>query len=241
MSNTLTQAEQKALVGTYAVDTLIQQGKIFSGMKIGLGTGSTAIMAVKRLAECLNEGTLKDIKAVVTSFQTSIACEEWGIPVYSLNSKEIEGKLDLAIDGADEIDTEKNLIKGGGAAHLREKIVEYNANELVIIADASKKVSSLGTKFPLPVEVVEEARVPVTKELEKLGAKVTLREGIKKAGPVITDNGNLILDCLWENPVNPALMENIINALVGVVENGFFTKKKPTVFVVNSTGTVEIF
>lgn len=241
MSNTLTQAEQKALVGTYAIDTLIQQGKIFSGMKIGLGTGSTAIMAVKRLAECLNDGTLKDIKAVVTSFQTSIACEEWGIPVYSLNSKEIGGVLDLAIDGADEIDTEKNLIKGGGAAHLREKIVEYNSKELVIIADETKKVATLGTKFPLPVEVIEDARIPITKALEKLGAKVTIREGVKKAGPVITDNGNLILDCLWENPVDPKYMEDTINDIVGVVENGFFTKKNPTVFVVNNTGTVEIF
>ena len=142
---------------------------------------------------------------------------------------------------ADLAATEKHCDRRMLAFKEIEKLVEYNAAKLVIIADASKKVSSLGTKFPLPVEVVEEARVPVTKELEKLGAKVTLREGVKKAGPVITDNGNLILDCLWENPVNPAFMENTINALVGVVENGFFTKKKPTVFVVNSTGTVEIF
>ena len=230
--------EQKVLAATTAVDTLIKEGKIFSGMKIGLGTGSTAMPAVKRLAERIADGTLSGVKAVVTSFQTQLACEEYGIPVYTLNDKAIEGHLDLAIDGADEIDQKNNLIKGGGAAHLREKIVEYNAGFLAIVADGSQDVETLGTKFPLPVEIIADARVPVIKALEKLGATCTVREGVKKAGPVITDNGNMVLDCLWKSPVDPAEMEEKIDAITGVVECGFFTKNKPVAFIAKEDGTV---
>lgn len=234
----LSQSEQKTLVANFAIDTLIERKKIFSGIKIGLGTGSTAMPAVRRLAERIADGTLKDIKAVVTSFQTQLACEEFGIPVYSLNDKAIGGRLDLAIDGADEIAPDKAVIKGGGAALLREKIVEYNAKVFVVIGDSSKAVKTLGTKFPLPVEIIADARVPVQKALEKLGAKCVLREGVRKAGPVITDNGNQILDLLWEKPVDPKLMEKKINEIVGVVENGFFTKNRPIVFVAQEDGSV---
>lgn len=231
--------EQKVLAATTAIDVLIQEGKIFSGMKIGLGTGSTAMPAVKRLSERIEDGTLKDIKAVATSFQTTLACEELGIPVYTLNDRAIAGHLDLTIDGADEIDLNNNLIKGGGAALLREKIVAYNSTNYAIVADESKAVETEGTKFPLPVEIIGEARVPVMKELEKLGAKSVLREGVKKAGPVITDNGNMILDCTWENPVDPAEMEEKINRITGVVECGFFTKLKPVAFIAHADGKVE--
>ena len=236
----ITKDEQKVLAATTAVDTLIKEGKIFSGKKIGLGTGSTAMPAVKRLAERIADGTLKDVKAVVTSFQTQLACEGFGIPVYTLNDKCIGGHLDLSIDGADEIDQKNNLIKGGGAAHLREKLVEYNSSFLAIVADSSKDVQSLGTKFPLPVEVISDARVPVIKELEKLGASCVLREGVKKAGPVITDNGNMILDCTWKAPVDPAEMEEKINKITGVVECGFFTKIHPVAFIAREDGTVTV-
>ncbi|MEE0998588.1 MAG: ribose-5-phosphate isomerase RpiA [Treponemataceae bacterium] len=242
--NKLSQSEQKVLVATTAIDRLFEKGLIFSGMKIGLGTGSTAMPAVKRLAELIDEGKIKDIKAVATSFQTTLACEELKIPVFSLSSSEIGGKLDLAIDGADEISAENHLIKGGGAAHLKEKLVEYNAEKLVIIADESKVVEDLGTVFPLPVEVIPEARLSVMQALEVLGANCKIREGVKKAGPVVTDNGNLIIDCLWDkvdgkSPVNPMLLEDEINKIVGVVENGFFTKKMPLVFIGKADGSVE--
>ncbi len=236
----LTQSEQKVLAASTAIDTLIGQKKIFSGMKIGLGTGSTALPAVKRLAERIADGTLSDIKAVVTSFQTENYCKDLGIPVYTLNDREIEGELDLAIDGADEITPENHLIKGGGAAHLLEKIVEYNSKELVIVADESKSVAHVGTKFPLPVEIVPGARKAVEKALAKLGAKCVLREGVRKCGPVITDNGNQILDCTWEKPVNPVEMEEKIDGITGVVEVGFFTKIRPTAFIAHADGSVEI-
>jgi ribose 5-phosphate isomerase A len=235
----INQNEQKVLAAVTAIDTLIKEGKIFSGIKIGLGTGSTAMPAVKRLSERIKDGTLKDVKAVATSFQTTVACQELGIPVYSMNDMTIGGSLDLAIDGADEVGPGNSLIKGGGAALLREKIIAYNSKEFVIVADESKVVESHGTKFALPVEIIAEARVSIIRELEKLGAECILRQGVRKAGPVVTDNGNMILDCTWENPVNAAEMEDKIDSITGVVECGFFTKNVPSVFVAHADGTVE--
>ncbi|MBD5440598.1 MAG: ribose-5-phosphate isomerase RpiA [Treponema sp.] len=232
----LSQQEQKELVARTAIDSLIEQKKIFSGMKIGLGTGSTAMPAVRRLAERIADGTLKNVLAVVTSFQTANLCDDLGIPVYSMNDRAISGKLDLAIDGADEIAPDNSVIKGGGAALFREKIVAYNSKIFVVIADSSKVVKTLGTKFPLPVEILEEARVPVVNAIAKLGGECVLRQGIRKAGPVITDNGNQLLDVLWKKSVDPAAMEKKINAITGVVENGFFTRKKPIVFVADEKG-----
>ncbi len=236
----MTQSEQKILVANTAIDNLIENGKIFSGMKIGLGTGSTALPAVKRLSERINDGTIKDIKAVVTSFQTENYCKDLGIPVYTLNDREIGGSLDLTIDGADEIDGNNNLIKGGGAALLLEKIVAYNSKNYVIVADESKSVNTLGTKFPLPVEIIGAARLSIENELKKIGASCVLREGTRKCGPVITDNGNQVIDCTWNNPVNPVELEDYIKKIPGVVEVGFFTKLKPIAFISHSDGFVEI-
>ena len=236
----LSQAEQKKLVGVYAVDKLLEEGLIFSGMKIGLGTGSTAMPAVERLAHHLHSGTIKDIKAVATSFQTTIACEQLGIPVYSMNATVIGGQLDLAIDGADEISPENHLIKGGGAALLLEKIVAYNAKQFVVVADSSKDVPHLGTGFALPVEIIAEARSSLVRQLEELGAQCSLREGVRKAGPVVTDNGNLILDLLWKAPVDAASLEDRIKGLVGVVEVGFFTKNKPRCYIARKDGSVTV-
>lgn len=241
-NETLSRDEQKVRAARYAIEDLYKRGLIRSGMKIGLGTGSTAMPAVARLAELIRDEGLSDIKAVATSFQTTIACENLGIPVFSMNSREIGGLLDLAIDGADEVSPAKHLIKGGGAALLLEKIVAYNATAFVIVADESKAVDDLGTGFPLPVEVIPEARVPVMAALAALGATAVLREGVRKAGPVITDNGNLILDCLWGKTggaVDPAELERKINLIVGVVDNGFFTAKIPTVYVAHADGSIE--
>lgn len=238
MGTELSRDEQKKLAAVTAVDSLIQRGYIFSGMKIGLGTGSTAMPAVEYLARRIADGTLTDIRAATTSLQTSVACENLGIPVCSLNSKEIGGYLDLAIDGADEIDPYNNLIKGGGAALLLEKIVAYNSKCFVVVADSTKNVPHLGTGFALPVEVVPEARNTVIRRLERYGIQCVLREGVKKAGPVITDNGNIILDIRWPEPVVPGDWESELNMIPGVVENGFFTRQPPLVFIANPDGTV---
>ena len=227
------------MTGREAVEALVK-----SGMRLGLGTGSTAIPAVRHIGALLAEGKLKDIRAVPTSFQTSIECEKLGIPLFNLNSKEISGKLDLTIDGADEVDPMNRLIKGGGGALLLEKIVAYASAFYAIVVDESKIVENLGIKFPVPVEVVPEARIAVSLVLEKLGAEVMLREAVRKAGPVVTDHGNLLLDIRFSKPVDPAALEAELNRIPGVVENGFFTGPsdrvlRPLVFIGRSNGKVE--
>jgi ribose 5-phosphate isomerase A len=228
----------KEILGRHAVETLVK-----SGMKLGLGTGSTAIFAVRHIGALLKEGKLKNILVVPTSFQTSIECEEWGIPLSTLNSKEISGRLDLTIDGADEIDDRNRLIKGGGGALLVEKITAYSSSSYAVVVDESKLAGSLGLKFPVPVEVVPEARLPVTLALQKICAEVKLREAVRKAGPVITEHGNLLLDIRFAEEVDPAALEAELNLLPGVVENGFFTGPsdrplRPVVFIGRPDGTV---
>jgi len=224
----------KEAAGKAAVDALVK-----SGMKLGLGTGSTAIHAVRRVGELLARGTLRDISAFATSFQTEIECEKLGIPVYSLNSKELASGLDLTIDGADEVDPQNRLIKGGGGAMLIEKLAAYSSALFAVIVDESKLVQSMGTGFPVPVEVVPSARIQAARVFEKLGASVILREALRKIGPVITEHGNLILDIRFNSPVDPVMMEAEINKIPGVVENGFFTGNIPVVYIACSNGTIE--
>jgi len=229
------QKEMKELVGRPAVEKLVK-----SGMKLGLGTGSTAMPAVRHLGALLRDGALKDIKAVPTSFQTTIECEKWGIPLYTLNSAEIGGELDLAIDGADEIDPDNNCTKGGGGALLVEKIVAYNSKRFAVVADETKVVQALGLVFPVPIEIIPEARMPIVRELQKLGAEVVLREAIRKAGPVITEHANLLLDIKFKEKIDPAKLEAEIARIPGVVETGFFTGNRPVVFVGCASGEVKI-
>jgi ribose 5-phosphate isomerase A len=224
----------KEAAGKAAVDEMVK-----SGMKLGLGTGSTAIHAVRRVGELLSQGALRDIYAFATSFQTEIECEKLRIPLFTLNSRELSAGLDLTIDGADEVDPQNRLIKGGGGAHLIEKIAAYASAQYAITVDESKLTERLGGGFPVPVEVVPEARAQVAKALEKLGASVIIREAVRKAGPVITEHGNLILDIRFTSPIDPSLMETEINNIPGVVENGFFTGKPPVVYIARSNGTVE--
>ncbi|MDR2051772.1 MAG: ribose-5-phosphate isomerase RpiA [Treponema sp.] len=228
------QQDMKVMVGNRAADLLVKDG-----MKLGLGTGSTAVHTVRRVGMLLQEGKLRNIKAVPTSFQTTIECEKMGIPLYTLNSREIGGQLDLAIDGADEVDTRNYCTKGGGAALLLEKIIAYASLSYALVIDESKAVEHLGLSFPIPVEVIPEARLVVSRALEELGADVALREAVRKAGPVITDKGNLILDTRFKSPVDPAAMETEINRIAGVVENGFFTRIKPVVFIARRDGAIE--
>jgi ribose 5-phosphate isomerase A len=235
----MNQNEIKGLVGRAAVDALVK-----SGMRLGLGTGSTAVPAIRRVGELLAEGKLAHILAVPTSFQTVIECENQGIPLFTLNSKEIGGKLDLTIDGADEVDPQNRCVKGGGGALLLEKIAAYASSSYALVIDESKLVENLGLSFAVPIEVVTEARIPVTRALEKLGAEVKLRDAVRKAGPVVTDHGNIILDIRFGFPVDPLAFEKELNLIPGVVENGFFTGAskfpfKPLVFIGHSDGKVE--
>ncbi|WP_416669021.1 ribose-5-phosphate isomerase RpiA [Egbenema bharatensis] len=193
--------------------------RVKSGSIVGLGTGSTTAFAIQFLGDRLKSGELTDIRGVPTSFQASVLAKQYGIPLTTLD--EIS-KIDIAIDGADEVDPQKNLIKGGGAAHTREKIVDSLADEFIVVVDSSKLVDRLGSTFPLPVEVLPMAVAPVTNALEKLGGKPELRMGVKKDGPVITDQGNMILDVEFGAIDNPAELEKILNNIPGILENGLF-------------------
>ncbi|MEM9448126.1 MAG: ribose-5-phosphate isomerase RpiA [Cyanobacteria bacterium P01_E01_bin.6] len=193
--------------------------RVQSGSIVGLGTGSTTAYAIQFLGDRLSSGDLSDIKGVPTSFQASVLAKKYGIPLTTLD--EISG-IDIAIDGADEVDPQKNLIKGGGAAHTREKIVDALAKEFIVVVDNSKMVDALGSTFPLPVEVLPMAVTPVMAALEALSGTPELRMGVKKDGPVITDQGNMILDVTFGAIANPADLEKIINNIPGVLENGLF-------------------
>ena len=186
---------------------------------VGLGTGSTTAYAIEYLGKRLASGEIKNVVGVPTSFQAEVLAKKYGIPLTTLDAID---HIDIAIDGADEVDPQKNLIKGGGAAHTREKVVDSLANQFVVVVDSGKLVDKLGSTFLLPVEVIPMAVTPVMNSLERLGGKPELRMGVKKAGPVVTDQGNLVIDVKFDNIDNPAELEKTINNLPGVLENGLF-------------------
>lgn len=203
----------KQEVGRAAAD------RVQSGSIVGLGTGSTTAYTIQFLGDRLKSGELKDIIGIPTSFQAEVLAKQYGIPLTTLDAVD---HIDIAIDGADEVDPQKNLIKGGGAAHTREKIVDYLANQFIVVVDSSKIVERLGSSFPVPVEVIPMALAPVMRAIEKLGGKPELRMGIKKAGPVITDQGNMVIDVKFDNINDPADLEKTLNNIPGVLENGIF-------------------
>lgn len=193
--------------------------RVQSGSIVGLGTGSTTAYTIQFLGDRLKSGELKDIVGIPTSFQAEVLAKQYGIPLTTLDAID---HIDIAIDGADEVDPQKNLIKGGGAAHTREKIVDYLADQFIVVVDSSKIVDRLGSSFPVPVEVIPMAIAPVMRAIKKLGGKPELRMGVKKAGPVITDQGNMVVDVKFDNIDNPADLEKTLNNIPGVLENGIF-------------------
>tara|TARA_A100001388_G_scaffold272610_1_gene253196 strand:+ start:1227 stop:1922 length:696 start_codon:yes stop_codon:yes gene_type:complete len=203
--------------------------EVESDMILGLGSGSTAALMIKSLADQIRAGKLKNIKGVATSFQSEVLALELGIPLIDLASV---SQIDLAIDGADEVDPGFQLIKGGGACHVREKLVASKANKLLIVVDETKMVQNLNKKFPLPVEVLPNAWKHVEDLISEMSGSSTLRMASKKAGPVVTDQGNLILDVLFENGIEfPKEIEMRINNLPGVLENGLFVDLTDNVLV----------
>ncbi len=202
--------------------------RVKSGAIVGLGTGSTTAYAIQFIGERIQSGELKDIKGIPTSFQARVLAKQYGIPLTTLDEVD---HMDVAIDGADEVDPNKNLIKGGGAAHTQEKIVDSLAAEFIVVVDGGKLVDKLGSTFLLPVEVLPMAMTPAMKAIEKLGGKCQLRMGVKKAGPVVSDQGNLIIDAKFDNIADPAALEKDINNIPGVLENGLFVGVADVVLV----------
>ena len=193
--------------------------RVSSDSVVGLGTGSTTAFAIQFIGERLASGELKNVVGIPTSFQSEVLAKKYGIPLTTLDAID---HIDVAIDGADEVDPQKNLIKGGGAAHTREKVVDTLAKQFIVVVDEGKLTDKLGSTFLLPVEVIPMAVSPVMRRLEILGGKPELRMGIKKAGPVVTDQGNLVIDVKFDEIENPSELEATINNIPGVLENGLF-------------------
>ncbi|MFW5939235.1 MAG: ribose-5-phosphate isomerase RpiA [Halolamina sp.] len=184
------------------------------GDVVGLGTGSTAAYAIRALGQRVDAGL--DVRGIPTSYQARETAREAGIPLTSLD----EATPDVAIDGADEVAADGALIKGGGAAHAREKVVDDAADRFVVVADPSKEAERLS--HPVPVEVLPDACAPVGDAVESAGGDPTLRAAERKDGPVVTDNGNLVLDCAFGEISDPNGLARTLSATPGVVEHGLF-------------------
>jgi len=219
----LEQEEMKKLAAEKAVEY------VESGMTLGLGTGSTVEYALKKLGEMVKNGL--DIKGIPTSMHTRKIAKDENI---SLTTMEENPEIDLTIDGADEVDSELNLIKGGGGALTREKIVAYHSKREIIVIDETKVVKALGIDFPLPVEVVKYGWSSTKNKLEEFGCNVKLRKIM--GDPYITDNSNYILDCEFVRIDDPEQLEVDINNIPGVVENGLFIGLTDDVIVGSKQG-----
>lgn len=198
------------------------------GMILGLGTGSTVRYFIEKLAADIKEKEL-DITAIPTSNASEKLARSLGIKLSNVNE---HPRIDLDVDGADEVDPKYNLIKGGGGAHTREKIIASASKEFIVIVDRSKLVARLGN-FPLPIEVLPFSEKYVWNEISSLGAIPRRREGF------VTDSGNIILDCRF-NIINPEKLETDLKCIPGVVEDGVFAKRKPEKVIVADGKNVKI-
>ncbi len=195
------------------------------GMVIGLGTGSTVLYVIESLSGRIRDGL--SVSGVPTSYQTAIRAREYGIPLTTLDDNPV---LDLAIDGADQVDPLFRMIKGRGAALTREKCVAAAAFRFIVVVDESKMVP--GLSGIVPVETLPFATKPAMAQLRGLGCRPFIREAVKKDGPVITDNGNFIVDCQFEGIADPAALEASIASIPGIVESGLFTRFQGNTMVI---------
>jgi ribose 5-phosphate isomerase A len=205
---------------------------IKDGMTIGLGTGSTVYWAIHRIAQRVNEGLT--IRAVATSSNSEQLARQLGIPIVPFSDIE---QIDLTIDGADEVDPKFDLIKGGGGALLREKIIASNSKQFIVIIDESKQVDQLG-HFPLPVEIVPFAAELTINKIRALGCNTQIRT--QDGETYISDNGNLIIDCAFGEILQTALLNTKLNSIPGVVDNGLFVQMVSCLVVGYKDGTVKM-
>jgi ribose 5-phosphate isomerase A len=199
----------KRRAGEHAADL------VTDGETVGLGTGSTAAHAIRALGRAVDNGL--DVRGVATSYASRDLAREVGVPLIGLDAVE---RIDVAIDGADQVDDDLALIKGGGAAHAREKVVDAAAKRFVVVVDPSKVVSELDR--PVAVEVLPDARGTVRWMLRELGGTPTLRTAEHKDGPIVTDNGNLVFDTDFGTVAEPEALATDLAAIPGVVEHGLF-------------------
>ncbi|MGC2108428.1 MAG: ribose-5-phosphate isomerase RpiA [Candidatus Korobacteraceae bacterium] len=207
-----------------------------SGMTVGLGTGSTAIFAIRRIGELLQSGTLKKIVGFATSRGSWDAAVGLKIPMLT---DDLPQNIDVTIDGADEVDPQLNLVKGGGGALLREKLVAQATAREIIVVDESKLSSCLGTKHVLPIEVLPFGWRSQARFLESLGAKYVVRQ-TADGKQYHTDQGNLILDCDFGPIADPAELARKLEARAGIVEHGLFLNLTHRVIVASASGVREL-
>ncbi|MEA2090594.1 MAG: ribose-5-phosphate isomerase RpiA [Thermoproteota archaeon] len=203
-----------------------------NGFIVGLGSGNTAAYAIREIAKRIQQENLR-VFGVPTSHQAFMLAVECGLPVTTLNE---HSKLDLTIDGADEVDEELNLIKGLGGALVREKIVASASKKVVIVVDETKVVQKLGMNHPVPVEVLPFALSPVMLKMKDLGGEPALRTGNGKVGPVVTDNGNFIVDVKFRTIEDAEGLDAKLKRIPGVVETGLFVGTTDIVYVGGKTG-----
>jgi ribose 5-phosphate isomerase A len=219
-------AAQKEKAAWYAVQF------VHTGMVVGLGAGSTAAFALRRLGELLREGQLKNVLGVPCSLQVEGEARDLGVPLTTLEEHPL---LDLTIDGADEVDPNLNLIKGGGGALLREKIVAQASRREIIVVDGSKLSPALGTHWPVPVEVMPFGWRSQIHFLESLGARVVLRRDIG-GNPFQTDQGNWLMDCHFGPIPDPGRLATELSQRAGVIEHGLFLGLATDVVVATDKG-----
>lgn len=208
--------------------------RVHEGMVVGLGTGSTTAFAIEELGRRIREEGLT-ITGTPTSFAAELLADQHGIPLCDLRHV---AEIDIAIDGADEVDPAMNLIKGRGAAHTREKVVATLARRFVVLVDESKLVDVLGSRMPVPVEVLPMAAFPILRRLESLGARAEIRMGRKKDGPVVSDQGFWIIDAHFAGIDDPTALQEEIRAIPGVLDHGLFLDLATDVLVGEEDGGV---
>jgi len=211
---------------------------VHDGMTLGLGTGSTTAYALKAIGRRVETEGL-EVRGVPTSFGSERLARACGIPLTTLDD---DPQIDLVVDGADEVDEALRLLKGGGGAHAREKVVATQAERFVVVVDPTKRVDRLGQKAPVPVEVLPMAVTPVSNALQTLGARPDLRTGDQKDGPVVTDQGFWILDAHFPESTgipDPAALNEALCARPGILDHGLFLDLATDVLVGHPGGAVD--
>ena len=218
--------KSKKLAGERAVD------EIESGMKIGLGTGSTVYYSIIKLGELIKSSKISDVMCVPSSKRTEKLANELNIPICTFEDVQ---EIDLTIDGADEVDKYLNLIKGGGAAHLREKIVVQASKKFIVVVDESKMSDKLGQKWSVPLEVVKFAHPLIAKFVVDLNGEPELRK-YESGEPVLTDENNYIIDANFGIIQNPFELADKLENKAGIVEHGLFLRAATKVIVAGENG-----
>ena len=207
------------------------------GFVVGLGSGSTAAYAIKEIGKRIKHEQLH-VFGIPTSYQALLLAVENKIPIVTLEEHPV---IDVTIDGADQIDNSLNLIKGNGGALTKEKVVASASKRLIIVADESKKVEILGeNNHPIPIEVIPFATPFVKNKIKENGGESTVREGVKKVGPVITDNGNMIIDATFGFIRNPKELDQKLRSIPGVIETGLFVGMVDEVYLGKRSGVEKL-